>query len=109
MKDIELKDEYLKKHENNHVRFSFLSKLIDWLNCWLLRSARVEIVSTNFTSLTHSCLALAKIVNYITMHRQFNYILSSRLENDPLEHHFWGVSNVCDQYHISNCQILEPD
>ena len=55
-------------------------------------------------------MALPKIVNFLTGNRQFQYVLSYRLQNDPLEHHF-GLYRMMSgaKYHISNCQILESE
>ena len=62
------------------------------------------------TSFKHSCLELPKILNYLNEHRQFKYVFSSRLQNDSLEHHI-GLYRMMSgaQYHVSYCQILEPE
>ena len=109
--DVRLKDEYSKELEFSDPRFTFLSNVVDWLGCWSLRSEKSgKLSAQTFTSFKHSCLAIPKIVNYLTEFREFNYMLSSRLQNDPLEHHF-GLYRMMSgaQYHISYCQILESE
>ena len=63
-----------------------------------------------FTSFYHSCLALIEIVNRLTQNCGFDYVLISRLQNDPIEHHF-GLYRMMSgaQYHISYSQILESE
>ena len=110
-KDIRLNDEFSKQLGYNDFRFSFLSKAVDWLDCWSSRSEKNgKLSAQTFTSFKHSCMALPKIVNFLTENRQFQYVLSSRLQNDPLEHHF-GLYRMMSgaQYHISYCQILESE
>ena len=106
-KDILLKDEFSKEFENNDSRFAFLSRVVDWLECWLILDRKGKLSTETFTSIKLSCLALPKIINYLTADQQFNYVLSSRLQNDPLEHHF-GLYRMMSgaQFHCIYCQIL---
>ena len=49
-------------------------------------------------------------VNHLTQDCGFSYVLSSFLQNDPLEHHF-GLYRMMSgaQYHVSLCQILDSE
>ena len=63
-----------------------------------------------FKSFRHSCLALPSIVNHLTENCGHSYVLSSFLQNDPLEHHFALYRMMSGaQYLISYCQILETE
>ena len=49
-----------------------------------------------------------RIVNYPTETCGFEYVLTSFLQNDPLEYHF-GLYRAGGDYHITYCQILETE
>ena len=51
-----------------------------------------------------------EIVNHLAHNCGFDYVLTSRLQNDPIEHHF-GLYRMMSgaQYHISYSQILESE
>ena len=51
-----------------------------------------------------------EIVDHLTHNCGFDYVLTSRLQNDPIEHHF-GLYRMMSgaQYHISYSQILESE
>ena len=51
-----------------------------------------------------------RIVNYLTETCGFEYVLTSFLQNDPLEHHF-GLYRMMagGRYHITYCQTLETE
>ena len=69
-----------------------------------------KFTTQTFTSLRHSCLALPKIVNYLTQNRGFSFILSYFLQTDPLEHHCGVYIMMAGaHYHITYCQILESE
>ena len=102
------------EYSRNHIQLLYptqqilltSSSVVDWLECWSRSDRKGKLSAQTFTSFKHSCLALPKIVNYLTEHRQFKYVLSSRLQNDPLEHHF-GLYRMMsgEQYHVIYCQI----
>ena len=71
---------------------------------------RGRLSPQTFTSFCHFCIALPCIVNHLTGNCGYSYVLSSFLQNDPLEHHF-GLYRMMSgaQYHISYCQILETE
>ena len=70
-----------------------------------------KLTPQTFSSFRHSCLVLPQIVNYLTSETcGFAYILSSRLQNDPLEHRFGVYRQMSGaQYNISVLQILESE
>ena len=104
-----LKDEFSNPLSYNDTRFSFLKHVIDWLECWRsIPEKNGKLSPQTFTSFRPSCVTLSLIVNHLTQHCGFSYVLSSFLQNDPLEHHF-GLYRMMSgaQYHISYCQLLE--
>ena len=110
-KHIRLNDEYSRPLERNDVRFTFLKLIANWLDCWRCRQGKHGKLSPQtFNSFSHSCLALIEIVNHLTQNCGFDYVLKSRLQNDPIEHHF-GLYRMMSgaQYHISYSQILESE
>ena len=112
MKGKRLRDFYSNPLINNDGRFSFLDKVVQWLDIWKLLPGKVgKLMPQTFSSFRHSCLALPQIVNYLTSETcGFTYFLSSRLQNDPLEHHFGVYRQMSGgQYNISVVQILESE
>ena len=67
-----------------------------------------KLSAQTFTSFRHSCIALPLIVSHLTQNCGYEYVLSSRLQNDPIEHQF-GLYRMMSgaQYHIIYSQILE--
>ena len=48
------------------------------------------------------------LVQRLTLECGFDYLLTSRIQNDPLEHHFGQYRQISSSnYNISYCQILE--
>ena len=89
----------------------FLQRVVDWAECWRVMSdKRGKLSPQTFTSFRHSCIALPCIVNHLTGNCGYSYVLSSFLQNDPLEYHF-GLYRMMSgaQYHISYCQVLETE
>ena len=55
-------------------------------------------------------MALPFLVDRLTCECNFKYLLSARIQNDPLEHHFGLYRQMSGaQYHITYCQILESE
>ena len=74
---------------HNDPRFNLMSTLVRWLEYW--RSIPVtqgKLTAQTFTSFHHSSIALPKLVEYLTGECGFSYVLSSFIQNDPIEHHF---------------------
>ena len=90
VKGIHLKDEYSMPLRYNDARFSFLSHLISWLDNWLNMQDSGKLSKQTFTSFKHSTISLTKVVNHLTENCGFDYVLTSFLQNDPLEQ---GCSN----------------
>ena len=110
VKGIHLKDEYSMPLRYNDARFSFLSHLISWLDNWLNMPDSGKLSKQTFTSFKHSTKSLMKIVNHLTENCGFDYVLTSFLQNDPLEHHFGLYRMMAGaHYHITYCQILETE
>ena len=110
-KHIRLNDEFSKPLEHNDERFTFLKLIANWPNCWRCRQGKHGKLSPQtFTSFSHSCLALIEIANHLTQNCGFDYVLTSRLQNDSIEHHF-GLYRMMSgaQYHIFYSQILKSE
>ena len=110
-KSIRLNDQLCKPFVENDPRFCYLSQVVDWLEKWeKLPGKAGKLTSQTFKSFRHSTLALPSIVNHLTQNCNFSFVLTSFLQNDPLEHHF-GIYRMMSgaQYHISFCQILESE
>ena len=55
-------------------------------------------------------MALPLLVDRLTSEGDFKYLLSARIQNDPLEHHFGLYRQKSGaHYHITYCQILESE
>ena len=110
-KHFRLNDQLSKPLRYNDERLNFLRLIINWLARWRSREGKHGKLSPQtFTSFSHSCLALIEIVNHLTLNCGFDYVLTSRLQNDPIEHHF-GLYRMMSgaQYHITFTQILESE
>ncbi|KAI6655342.1 Transposable element P transposase [Oopsacas minuta] len=110
-KGILHKDEFSVPLTYNDIRFMFLQRVVDWAECWrVMPDKRGKLSPQTFTSFRHSCIALPCIVNHLTGNCGYSYVLSSFLQNDPLEHHF-GLYRMMSgaQCHISYCQVLETE
>ena len=110
-KDLRFKDDFSRQLFQNDERFSFLYRIVYWIDVWkALPGKGGKLSPQTFTSLKHSCLALPILVNFLTSECRFNYVLSYFLQTDPIEHHF-GLYRMLSgaNYHISLCQILESE
>ena len=97
----------------NDSSFTFLSRIVDWLEHWLEHWKNIpakfsKLSPQTFTSFHHTTVCLPKIVNYLTNSCGFDYVLSSFLQNDSLEHHF-GLYRMLSgaQYQVTACQVYE--
>ena len=111
-KGIRLKDEFYNPLVNADPRFLFLERVVFWLEAWEAnsKSNKSSLSRQTFTSLKHTCQALPHIVNHLTNNCGFSYVLTSFLQNDPLEHHFGLYRQMSGaNYHISYCQVLESE
>ena len=73
----------------NDTRFQLLSTIAIWLERWrALAITHGKLTPQTFTSFRHSCVTLPKLVNYLTNECKFSYVLTSFVQNDPIEHHF---------------------
>ena len=90
---------------------NILHRVIEWLDKWKNLSHKTgKLTTQTFTSFRHSCIAITSIINYLIKDCDFTYVLTSFLQNDPLEHHF-GLYRMMSgaQYHNSYCQIIESE
>ena len=108
-KHVHLKDEFSSPLTEDDWRFSFLNLISKWLD--RLRSTNDKddkLSPQTFVSFRHSCITLPLIVSHLIKNCGFSYVLSYRLQNDPIEHQL-GLYRMMSgaQYHISYTQILE--
>ena len=108
---IRLRDDLSLPLTYNDPRFMFLSRIVEWLEHWEHFPGKFgKLTQQTFTSFHHTTLCLPKIVNYLTNSCGFEYVLSSFLQNDPLEHHF-GLYRMLSgaQYQVTACQVYESE
>ena len=110
-KDIRLKNDFSAPLCQNDFRFDFLRQVIHWLDCWKrLPIEAGKLTPQTFSSFKHTCMALPFLVDRLTSECNFSYLLSARIQNDPLEHHFGLYRQMSgSHYHITYCQILESE
>ena len=110
-KDIRFNNPNFAPLRLNDPRLSFLDHVVKWLDCWkLLPTSRGKLTPQTFTSFRHTCIALPLLVQRLTLECGFEYLLTSRIQNDPLEHHFGLYRQMSgSNYNISYCQILESE
>ena len=89
VKGIRLNDEYSFPLTHNDSRSAFLAKVVEWLDIWKKLPGKYGKLSAQaFNSFRHACILLPKFVNHLIGNSGFTYVLSSRLLNDTIEHHF---------------------
>ena len=109
LKHVRLNDKYSKPLTDQDWRFGYLELVSDWLERWSSTIAKDGKLSAQTSvSFRRSYIALPLIVSHLTQNCGFEYVLSSRLQNDPIEHQF-GLYRMMSgaQYHITYSQILE--
>ena len=80
------------------------------LDCWRAIPSRGKLTPQTFTSFRHTCLALPLLVQRLTLECGYEYLLTSRIQNDELEHHLGLYRQMSgSHYNISYCQILESE
>ena len=95
----------------NDTRFQLLSTIVIWLEQWrALPITHGKLTPQTFTSFRHSCVTLPKLVHYLTNECKFSYVLTSFVQNDPIEHHFGVYRQMSgSNYNVSVCQVLESE
>ena len=88
-----------------------MGDVVKWLDCWkLIPTSRGKLTPQTFTIFRHTCIALPLLVQRLTLECGFEYLLTSRIQNDPLEHHFGLYRQMSGlNYNKSHCQILESE
>ena len=106
-----LNDQYSSPLIYNDSRFQLISSVICWLEYWKsLSYPQGKLTAQTFSSFRHSCIALPRLVNYLTGEGGFSYGLSSFLQNDPIEHQFGLYRQMSGaNYNVSVCQVLESE
>ena len=106
---MRLNDEYSRPLTDKDWRFVFLDLVSNWLERWSsIPRKNGKLSAQTFVSFRHSCITLPLIISHLTQNCGFDYVLSSRLQNDPIEHQF-GLYRMMSgaQYHITYSQISE--
>ena len=105
-KDIRFKDEYLAPIYPGDFRLQFLENVVSWLDSWInLPFVSGKLTPQTFTSFRHTCEALPMLVKRLTEQCGYQYLLTSRIQNDALEHHF-GLYRQMSGSHFSLCGRL---
>ena len=110
-KHVRLNDSSCRPFPVNDERFTFISRIVHWLDAWESLPAKDgKLSKQTFTSFRHACIVLPQITNYLTEKCGYSYLLTSFLQTDPLEHHF-GLYRMMSgaNYHVSYLQILEAE
>ena len=110
-KGIRIRDNLKLPLTYNDSRFLFLSRVTEWLDHWKTIPQKYGKLSPQtFKRFHHSSTCLPKIVNYLTHSCGFDYVLSSFLQNDSLEHHF-GLYRMLSgaNYQVTACQVYESE
>ena len=107
-KGFRLNDTNSMSLRNNDVRFSFLSKVVEWLDNWKMMSGKLGKLSSQTFTIFDILVLHSNTVIILTGSRGFTYVLSSFLQSDPLEHHF-SLHRMMSraQYNVTFSQILE--
>ena len=107
LKHVRLNDEYSRPLTDKDWRFVFLDLVSNWLERWTIGKGG-KLSAQTFISFRHSCITFPLIIAHLIQNCGFEYVLSSRPQNDPIEHQF-GLYRMmsCAQYHITYSQILE--
>ena len=110
-KGIRFNDDFSRPLSPNDSRILFLRNVVNWLDCWKnLPTVKGKLSPQTFTSLKHTCNALPILVDMLCTKYGFQYLLTSRIQNDPLEHHFGLYRQMSgSHYQISYSQILESE
>ena len=92
-------------------RLTFLNNVVSWLDCWVnLAFVSGKLTAQTFTSFRHTCEALSFLVKQLTEKCGYQYLPTSRIQNDALEHHFGLYRQMSgSHYQISFPQILESE
>ena len=104
-------DEYLAPISPSDFSLTFLNNVVSWLDCWVnLPFVSGKLTAQTFTSFRHTCEALSLLVKQLTENCGYQYLLTSRIQNDALKHHFGLYRQLSgSHYQISFCQILESE
>ena len=111
LKHVRLNDSLSKPLTFNDERFTFLTRVVYWLEAWQsLPEKGGKLSNQTFTSFRHACFVIPQITNYLTETCGYSYLLTSFLQTDPLEHHF-GLYRMMSgsNYHVSYIQIFESE
>ena len=88
-KDIRFNNPNIAPLHLNDPRLYFLGDVVKWLDCWkLIPTSRGNHTPQTFTSFRHTCIALPLLVQRLTLECGFEYLLTSRIQNDRLEQWF---------------------
>ncbi|KAI6648566.1 hypothetical protein LOD99_8046 [Oopsacas minuta] len=110
-KHVRLNDPAAQPFGFNDYRFSFLDRIVNWLDAWeSLPGKDGKLSKQTFGSLRYACIVLPQITNYLTETYGYSYLPTSFIQTDPSEHGF-GLYRMMSgaNYHISYLQILEAE
>ena len=110
-KDIRFNNPLLAPLHLNDQKLSLLDNVVKLLDFWrAIPTSSGKLTPQTFTSFRHTCIALSLLVRRLTVECGFEYLLTSRVQNDPLEHHFGLYRQMSgSNYNISYSQVLESE
>ena len=102
---------FQRLHTTHDFRLQFLYNVVSWLDSWVnLPFLSGKLTPQTFSSFKHTCEALPLLVKHLTENCGYQYLLTARIQNDALEHHFGLYRQMFgSQYQISFCQILDSE
>ena len=102
-KNIRFKDDYLAPIYPADFRLQYISNVVSWLDNWVnLPFISGKLTPQTFTSFRHTCEALPLLVKQLIENCGYQYLLTARIQNDSLEHHFGLYRQMSgSHYHIS--------
>ena len=88
-KNIRSKDDYSAPIYPADFRLQSLNNVASWLGSWVnLPFVSGKLTPQTITSFRHTCEALPLLVKELIENCGYQYLLTARIQNDALEHHF---------------------
>ena len=95
LKHVRWNDEYSRPLTEKDWRFVFLDLVSNWLELWSSTIGKCgKLSAQTFNGFRHSCVTFPLIIAHLIQNCGFEYVLRSRLQNDPIEHQFAYIENV---------------
>ena len=87
--NIRFKDDYHAPIYPADFRLQYLNNVVSCLDNWVnLRFVYGKLTPQTLPSFRHTCEALPLMLKQLTENCGYQYLLTVRIQNDALEHHF---------------------